>query len=291
MNIRKIAQTSMLLLWITSFSCASGSSGSRSIQKEKIETDPVDKVLEKLNKTTQELESLECRVEYKDVQPSVFETQTLKKGILYYTKKGNESKLRVNFKTVQHDDEPEQKCIEQYIVVDGALLKSKTQDFEGMWLVHLDYEFRTVKYIQIAEANNSEEPVDVFELISRNLPMVGFTKIEDLKKQFDITLVDEKKNEYEEFIQVHLKIKPNSVYKDDYTQIDFWIDKKLNLPVKIKAVSTEPNGPIEDKNFYNIEFLEPKLNQKIKPDIFNFSIPKDFEEPEIFPLKKTQDNT
>ena len=271
-------------------SCSSASVEDRTQETDKTKLNPVDKVLEKLNKTTQELQSLECRIEYKDVQPSVFDTQTLRKGILYYTKKGNESKLRVNFKTLQQDDEPEQNHIEQYIVVDGALLKSKTDDFEGMWLVHLDYEFKTVKYIQITEANNSNEPVDVFDLISRNLPMVGFTKIEDLKKQFEITLVDEKKNDQEDFIQVHLKVKPNSVYKDDYTQIDCWIDKKIYLPTKIKAVSTEPTGTVEDKDFYEINFLEPKLNQKIEPGIFNFSIPKDFEEPEIFPFKKVQDN-
>jgi hypothetical protein len=291
MNISKISRTLMLLLWIISISCASGSSESQSTQKEQKEIDPVDKVLKKLNKTTQELKSLECRIEYKDVQPSVFDTETLRKGILYYSKKGNESKLRVNFQTVQQNDEPEQKCIEQYIVVDGALLKSDAHDFEGMWLVKLDYEFKTIMYIQITEANDSNEPVDVFELISRNLPTVGFTKIEDLKKQFEISLIDEKKNEQEEFIQVHLKIKPNSVYKDDYTQIDFWIDKKINLPAKIKAVSTEPNGSIENKDFCEIELLELKLNQKIDPDIFNFSIPKDFEEPEISPLQKAQDNT
>jgi hypothetical protein len=281
----------MLLLWITSISCASGSSGGQGTQKEKTEIDPVDKVLEKLNKTTQELKSLECRVEYKDVQPSVFDTETLRKGTLYYTKKGNESKLRVNFQTRQQNDEPEQNIIEQYIIVDGSLLKSKTHNFEGMWLVKLDYEFKTVNYIQITEANNTNEPVDVFDLISKNLPMVGFTKIEDLKKQFEITLADEKNNEQEEFIQVHLKIKPNSIYKDDYNQIDFWIDKKTNLPARIKAVSTEPNGPVEDKDFYEIKLLEPKLSQKIDSDIFNFSIPKDFEEPEIFPLEKEQNNT
>ena len=291
MNIRKIVKTSILLLWIMSISCATGSSGGQSTHKEKTETEPVDKVLEELNKTTQELESLECRIEYKDVQPSVFDTQTLRKGILYYIKKGSESKLRVNFQRLQQDDEPEQNHIEQYIVVDGAILKSETHDFEGMWLVHLDYEFKTVKYIQITEANNSNEPEDVFDLISRNLPMVGFTKIEDLKKQFDITLIDEKNDEQEDLIQVHLKIKPNSVYKDDYTYINCWIDKKINLPAKIKAVSTEPTGAVEDKDYYEINFLEPKLNQKVDPNIFNFSIPKDFEEPEIFPIKRAQNNT
>ena len=291
MNIMKTIQTICIFLLMFYTSCSSAPVENRTQETDKTMPNPVDKVLEKLNKATQELQSLECRIEYKDVQPSVFYAQTLRKGILYYSKNGNESKLRVNFKTVQQEDEPEQNIIDQYIVVDGASLKSENYDFEGMWLVHLDYEFKTANYYQIAGANNSKEPVDVFDLISRNLPMVGFTKIEDLKKQFEITLVDEKKNELEDFIQVHLKVKPNSVYKDDYTQIDFWIDKKTNLPAKIKAVSTEPNGPVEDKDFYEIKFLDPKLNQKIEPDIFNFSIPKDFEEPEIIPLEKAQDNT
>ena len=36
--------------------------------------------------------------------------------------------------------------------------------------------------------------------------------------------------------------KDDPVYKDDYTSIDFWIDKKLYLPAKIVAVSTALKG-------------------------------------------------
>ena len=43
---------------------------------------------------------------------------------------------------------------------------------------------------QLTEPN---KPMDAFVLASRNLPIVGFAKIEDLKKQFDIKLVEQEK--------------------------------------------------------------------------------------------------
>jgi outer membrane lipoprotein-sorting protein len=145
--------------------------------------------------------------------------------------------------------------------------------------VLIDYEIEAVKYIQLAEPKDPNKPVDAFDLASRNFPMVGFTKIEDMKKQFEVTLVEQKKSEPEDFIQVHLKVKPNSVYKDNYISIDFWIDKKLGLPAKIIAVTTE-------EDIYQIKFLKPKFNKGIDKKVFELKIPKGFDEPEIIPLKK-----
>ena len=117
--------------------------------------------------------------------------------------------------------------------------------------------------------------------------MVGFTKSDQLKEQFEITLPEQKNSEQKDIIQVHLKVKPNSVYKDDYAQIDCWIDEKLNLPVKIVAISTDPAGePMDQKDFYELKFLNAKVNEKIDKDVFKFEIPKGFDEPEIYPLYK-----
>ena len=82
-----------------------------------------------------------------------------------------------------------------------------------------------------------------------------------------------------DLIQLHLKVKADSRYKDDYTSVDFWIDKELSLPAKIKAVSVE-------EDIYEIRFLEPKVNKKINNKIFEFKVPKGFNEPEIIKLKK-----
>ena len=80
-----------------------------------------------------------------------------------------------------------------------------------------------------------------------------------------------------------MKVKPNSIYKDDYISIDFWIDEKLNLPAKIVAVKSEPEPPFGD--IVELKFLKPKINKGIDKKVFELKIPKDFSEPQITPLE------
>jgi outer membrane lipoprotein-sorting protein len=179
---------------------------------------------------------------------------------LYFAKYGEKSRLRINFQTLRQDDEKEQKYIEQYI-------------FDGVWLTHIDEQIKEVKRRQLAESN---EPVDAFELARRNFPLLGFGKTEDLKKEFEIELQAE--SGPSEFIKLHLKVRPESIYKDDYTSIDFWLDKKTNLPAKIVAVSTE-------EDIYEIRLLDAKVNEKIDEKVFEIKVPEGFGV-EIIPLKK-----
>jgi len=279
MNKNLIIKAAVILLWTVSTCLACEcpkSSDTEQPVEEKVNT--VDTVLKQLNKKARELTSYETQIEYGFVQP-LLESETLRKGILYYAKLGKKSKLRLNFQTLKQEDEEEEKYIEQYIVLDGASLTRPCHQFKGTWLVHIDYQIEGVKYYQLAEAKEPNKPVDVFDLASRNFPMIGFTKIEDMKKQFEVTLVEQKKSELEDFIQVHLKVKPNSDYKDDYIYIDLWIDKKLDLPAKVVAVTTE-------EEIYRIKFIKPKVNKKIDSKVFEFKMPEGFGEPEIIPLQK-----
>ncbi len=274
----------MALLWAAGMCLASTCAGNSETQRnEQTKTDPVDEILAKLNKTTSELKSYEGEVEYTYSQP-LLESKALRKGVLYYSRTGGQSALRINFNTLKQEEEKEQKWIEQYIVADGAALSRPDYKFEGIWLVQIDYQVEQVTYHQLAEATDPNKPADVFDLVSRNFPMLGFTRIEELKKQFEVTLINEKQPGSDGFIQVHLKVKPNSVYKDDYISIDFWIDKKLGLPAKMVAVKTEPEPPFGDID--EIKFLKPKINKGIDKKVFEFSVPGSFGKPEIIPLKK-----
>jgi len=278
----------LIVLWAASISRASGCLEDPNEQKKDIsKEDPVNIVLEKLNKTTLSLQSYQSQIEYKYAQP-ILESEALHKGVFYYTRSSGQSALSINFNTLKQDDEKEQKYVEQYMVLNGDRLADSNSDLKGIWLAHLDHQIREVKYYQLAEPNDPNSSTEVFELASRKLPMLGFSKIEDLKKQFDVTLVEQKKDESEEFIQVHLKVKPNSIYKDDYISIDFWIDKKLNLPAKIIAVKREPEPPFGD--IEEIKFIKPKVNQSIDSKVFELKIPKGFGEPEIFPLERKNIN-
>jgi outer membrane lipoprotein-sorting protein len=233
---------------------ASGCLASSARHRHKVaDVNSLDVVLKQLTHKTAKLKSYQCRIEYLFSQP-LFESQTLRTGRLYYQKSSRESKLRINFQILKQDDEDQQKHIEHYI-------------FDGVWLTHIDHQ--------------------IFELVSENFPIIGFNKIEDLKKQFEIKLVEQEKERtsviptkagIQDFIHLHLKVKPDSIYKDDYTSVDFWIDRKLYLPAKIVAVSTE-------EDIYRIKFLDAKVNEKIDKKVFDFKIPKGFDK-EITLLKK-----
>lgn len=226
------------------------------------DSNSVNAVLEQLNKKASDLKSYEAQVEYKYIQP-LLESQALRKGVLYYAKFDGKSLLRINFETLRQEDEEEQKYIEHYI-------------FDGRWLTQINYQIKAVKRYELAEPN---KPVDAFDVVSENLPIIGFTKIENLKKQFNIKLLERRKNEPNDFVGLHLETRPDSVYKDDYIWLDFWIDKKSGLPAKVIALSAE-------EDIYEIKLLKPKVNKAIDKKIFELKIPAGFGEPEIVPLKK-----
>ena len=260
---------SILILILMADSCHAGCCVKlqQSCQPEnKADINSVDGILEQLHKQTQKLNSYQCRIEYLDKQP-LLESQTLRTGILYYLKSGGKSQCRINFDMLKQDQEKEQKYLDQWL-------------FDSQYLSHIDYQIKEVKRYQVAEENEPNRPTDAFEMISRHFPLIGFTKAEDLKKEFDIELIEQKAGEVNDFVGLHLKVKSGSIYKDDYTAIDFWMDKKLMLPSKIIAVSTE--GDIKQ-----IQFLQPKVNEKINEKVFEFRIPDGFGKPEIVPLKRT----
>jgi outer membrane lipoprotein-sorting protein len=267
-----------ILLGTVSSCWAGGCSGASTVTETEKHSLTVDAVLENLRQQTKQLTSYQAKVEYLFSQP-LFESQTLRKGVLYYQKSGGKSQLRMNFETLKQDDDPEEKYIEQYI-------------FDGVWLTHIDYQIKQVKRYQQTEPN---KPMDAFDLVRENFPIIGFSKTDDLKKEFDISDLSrrpvtakrsedgsEAKTEVGEtngLIHLNLKVKPDSQYKDDYKFVGIWIDKKLSLPVKIVAATTE-------EDIYEIRFIEPKVNEQIDKKVFGFEIPKGFGE-EITPLDKS----
>jgi outer membrane lipoprotein-sorting protein len=278
MDKKTVTKVLLLLLATTGACWACGCTENLATsQPERTDVNSIETILKQLNQKTEQLKSYQAQVEYLFSQP-LLESKTLRKGVLYYQKCDQKSKLRINFQTLKQDDEEQQKYIEHYI-------------FDGVWLTHIDYQIKEVKRYQQAEPN---QPVDAFDLASQNFPIIGFTKVEDLRKQFEIKLIEREEHtpvipaepvpsEVEgagihKFIRLHLKVKPDSIYKDDYTSIDFWIDRELYLPAKIVAVSTE-------EDIYELKLLNPKVNKKIDKKVFEFKIPKDFGQ-EIIPLKR-----
>jgi outer membrane lipoprotein-sorting protein len=226
---------------------------------------PVEKMLSELNEVTSGLKTYSSAIEYKVSQP-LFDSQTTRTGQLYFIKDDSKSKLRINFQTIQQDEEKEEKYEEHYI-------------FDGVWLTHIDFKMKQAKILQVAEINEANEPEDVFEAVSRHFPLIGFSKTEDLQKEFDISLIQPEDPKTPQFLQ--LKAKSGSFYAEDYKKIDFWIDEKSGLPGRIMSENTEDD-------IYEITLRSPSVNKKLKAEIFEVNVPKEFGKPEIVPLKKQE---
>ena len=92
-----------------------------------------------------------------------------------------------------------------------------------------------------------------------------------LEKQFRIEYVRPKKKASGRPKHLRLIPKADSRYKDDYTQIDFWIADKIDLPAKIVAQSSETD-------IFEISFSDIKINKKLKSSVFKVKKPQDFSE-------------
>jgi outer membrane lipoprotein-sorting protein len=214
---------------------------------------PLGQLLEKINHAAKELKSCKAVVDYLFIhEPELLDSRTIRKGTLLYQKTDKGSKMRLNFDTVKQDDGDEQKKQEQYF-------------FDGVWLTKIDFTLRQIDQYQQAPV---DKPVEVFDYISHNFPIVGFSGADTLQKQFVITLVAPAKDE-KKLHHLLLKVKPDSVYKDDYTRIDLWVDSELYLPVRMLSESTQ--GDI-----YDLVLSKPELNKSLSEKLFVIDAPADF---------------
>ena len=217
----------------------------------------VQGVLDLLRQRTERIRTYQAKVRYLFIQePELLDSRTLNQGVLFYVRDPNNaaaSRLRINFFSRKQDEEKEVPHREEFL-------------FDGVWLTRLDYQLDKVDRYQKAPP---DKPIDVFELIQHNFPIIGFTRTAQLAAQFDITLLDDHKAKADAPVHLRLKVKKTSKYKDDYESIDFWIDRTLFLPRRIVTTSTQ--GDV-----YDITFLEPKLNKKLPGTIFAIEVPADF---------------
>lgn len=222
----------------------------------------LDEILDRLRQSTAALKSYQADINYLFIQdPELLDSRTIRRGVIYYQKDKTRSTVRIDFKTSKQDDGKEIKDREQFL-------------FDGVWLTRINYELKTADRYQKAHEN---APVDVFQFISYSFPIVGFSKTENLRKQFDIKILEQPADPNKP-VKLLLKVKKDSVYKEDYRDIDFWIDGRSFLPSRIVANSTEDD-------IYDVRFLNAARNKIFKNTVFTVEIPESFSK-NRHPIKK-----
>lgn len=224
-------------------------------------TDELAAIFANIRNATETLKTCQADIAYLFIQdPDLIDSKTLRTGKLYY-QKGEQSHLRIRFETLQQDDFEVEKRIEDYY-------------FDGVWLTVVDYKLEKIDLYQQA---TEDKPVGVFELISQQFPLIGFSGVENLKKDFDISLAENPSDSPNSPIQLLLVVKKGSKFSDEYKKIDFWIDRHTFLPARIKAYKTQ-----DDIN--DIRFSATKINKNLKKAVFTIETPAHFRK-NIKPLK------
>ncbi len=258
---RSVTVTLLLVVLAAGISWGAAANPAGTAPATAAEPNALDKVLKNLETKANELKSYQVNMDYIFKQP-LLESQQRRTGVLYYAKFDKDSFLRIDFDTLQQDQEKQQTYKQQYI-------------FDGVWLWEVDYQLKTATHRQLAEPNR---PLDAFSLASKRLPVLGFSKVEDLRQQFEISLVTEPQADAAAPQHLHLKVKPDSVYKDDYVTIDFWIDRQIGLPMRVEAVTPE-------EDVYQIKLTDPKVNAPLERKLFQVDVPRSFSV-EVVPLAK-----
>jgi hypothetical protein len=213
----------------------------------------IEEILLKMNNATKNLKSCQAKLSYLFIQdPDLLDSKTLQNGMLYYQENSGRSQLRIRFDDIKQEDfEPENRR-EEFL-------------FDGVWLSRIDFKLKQIDRYQKAP---EDKPIGVFDLISHSFPLVGFSNIEQLKKDFDISL-PERPNESNTSIHLFLSVKGGSKYENEYKKIDFTADGGTYMPQQIVAYSSQ--GDI-----YDIQFTEFKINKKLKNAVFTIETPPDF---------------
>ena len=253
LQMNNITLPKILVSLVTISLCCSIACTDTTIQEKKApETNHINVILEQMRQAIEGLKYYQAKIKHTFRQP-LLESETIRKGRLFYKEEAGRTKVRLDFDTLKQDDAKEQKYREQVL-------------FDGVWLVRIDYQLKRAEYRQLTEPN---APRKAFELAGDYLPIAGLSKIEDLKKRFDITFANRPSDKSKDPIHLQLKAKAGSGYKETYSTIDLWLDAKLFLPAKIAYMSDQDETD-------QWEFFSQKTGKKLKDSVFQVEIPDGF---------------
>jgi hypothetical protein len=251
-----LASTACLRAEETSMTCCTNEPNS----PEK--PNPLQAIMTSMHEATQKLVSAQSDLSYLTIEdPDLLDSRILRTGTLYYLKEQQRSLLRIHFKDLKQDDfEPEPRH-DEYL-------------FDGVWLTRIDYKLEQIDSFQQAP---EDKPVDVFELIRHNFPLVGFSDINTLDKDFEISLAQTPEDP-NDTIHLLLTTKKDSPFSEEYTKIDFWVNNTYYLPHRILAHSVQ--GDIHDITFGRLQ-----INKNLEKAVFTIEKPSGFRK-NIEPLKE-----
>ncbi len=240
--------------------CVSGASWAQTGAAEAPATQPastqaaeprVSQVLQALEKRGESIKDLEADVEWVVVD-TIIDDRQAKLGQLYFKRGQPQDTFLIRFDKTIIDDMVNEK-VEEHL-------------FDGRWYVE---KREATKSIIKREIVRPGEEFDPFKLGQGPFPLPFGQKASEILAKFDVTYVEPKKDDPAG--TAHLKLVPKETVRDladKYNELHFYIDRKMDLPVKVVADQ-------KDDKVVTVTFRDIKVNTGLPGSRFVLQLPED----------------
>lgn len=220
--------------------------------QQAVQVDPrVHSVLQLLEKKGEAVKDLTAGIEWRTVD-TVINSTDIKSGTLYFKRDKPHDKFLVRFdKTIADEQE---------------INKPEEHLFDGQWYTEKREATKTIIRREIVRPGEQYDP---FKLGEGPFPLPFGQKESEILDKFDVTYVAPAKGDPENSVHLKLIPKPTSGdIQDKYEDMHFYIDKKIDLPVKVVAKQ-------KDDKTITVFFRDIRTNSGIVGSTFVLQLPKD----------------
>ncbi len=213
----------------------------------------VDQILTRQEKASDAIKDLQADIRH-ELYQVIPDDRQVKLGFIRYRAAGKRQNARfmVSFDTLIHED-----------------LKVNQKEwfcFDGRWWREIREQTKTAIDHEVVAP---DEKIDSFKLEESPLPLPFGQKKADILKNFNVTLIKPEKSDPADTDHLLLIPKPGGKFVKQYERLEFWIDRKLNLPIRIVAADRHANVTTDD-------FKNLKINTGIPEKQLWIDIPEGY---------------
>lgn len=216
--------------------------------------DPViDKILDRLEEKGRAIQGLECELVYQYITVFPVEDRQVKEGSLLFARMEPNPKFFVEFKKITA----------------GGVVSNNPERFvfDGVWLTERNDKAKTIIKRQVVRPG---EKVDLFEIGKGPFPLPFGQKRQEILRLFKVTLKPFEPSDPPGSHHLHCIPQANSDLADKYNWVDIFVDKTLDLPVRIVSER------VSDENRIQVDFKAIDTHAAPAGSRFQIETPSDF---------------
>jgi hypothetical protein len=217
----------------------------------------IDALLDRLETKGEAIKGLSCRLIWKHVIVDPVESRKVKAGQLLYARAApgeSNSRFLVHFDVLTADGETRR--------------NNEYYAFDGRWLIERNDKARNVIHREVVRPGERRDP---FRLGEGPFPMPFGQKRADILRNFTLSLAKFELGDPRNTTHLHCIPRPGTDLASKYTRVEMYINRSLELPVRIVSES------LKDGSRTEVDFSDIDIGAAPAGSRFQVEVPPGFE--------------